>query len=394
MLDRLGTRVEPGDAVGRSEADVLEIETPSGARYYGLPSDLPSATKAHIETLVARSLADDGALVRILSPQVMRSVDRAVRSPDGWALPDGEAPRFVDPDNRHVVELANDDVKRDALWDTVKGLSPRVADVWRLVTAQALEGWTANLSEPPAVWLDVRELLEAMGYQQYKKGGWKPEHVQAAVRALKTLEDMWVTVPTGTHVFPVNPATKKRRRTVLTSQRRHRVMLTVAVDEMKDLFGERFPLRWQLKPGPWINDYPREISVLLKALVSTSAHGAVQIWAKAIGMELSFVYSSKTRGFVRVQVAQLLERAGLMGQVCEWTDQRNNTRAKSYFETAMDTLEKLGVCQSWQYDSADFAAYERANRPQKFELWLASHVQVVEPAYIKQPGLPSEHLPL
>ena len=393
VLDRLGTRVELGDARASGDSDVVEIETAGGARYYGIPADLPSAAKAEIETLVARSLETHGPVVRILSPQVMRSVDRAVRSPDGWQLSEGESPRFTDPDNLHTVELANADIKRDALWDTVKALSPRVADVWRLVTAQALESWPEGMSEPPSVWLDVRELLEAMGYKQFRKGGWKLEYVQAAVRALKTLEDMWITVPTGTQVYPVHPVTKRRRKSVLTSQRRYRVMVTVAVDEIKDMFGERYPLRWQLKPGPWINEYPREISVLLKALVSTPAQGAVQIWAKALGMELSFVYSSRASGFVRLEVGKLLERAGLMVQVSEWAAQRNSARARSYFETAMDTLEKLGVCRAWEYDPEDFAAQERATRPEKFETWLASHVRVVEPAYIKRLALEETSLP-
>jgi hypothetical protein len=384
VLDRLGTRVAPGEPLERASANVVEVATPRGKRRYNLAHDLSQADKDHIETLVARTLEDDANVVRIMSPQLMRTVDRAVRSPESWQLPDGGPPRFVDPDNHHTVEIENADMTREALWDTVKTLNPRTADVWRLLTAHALEAWSEGLSEPPPVWLDVRQLLEAMGYQQFKNGGWKPEYVHAAARALKTIEDMWVIAQAGSEVYDTHPVTKRRRKSVLQARRRHRVVTISAVDEMRDLFGESYPLRWQIKPGPWILEYPREIAVILKALVKTPAQGAVQIWAKALGMELSFVYSKRARGVARLQVRRLLERAGLIAQVEEWAGQRNNARAKSYFESALDMLEQLGVCQSWQYDAEDFAALERAPRPQKFEAWLASHVLVLEPPYIQR----------
>jgi hypothetical protein len=384
LLDQHAVPFDPHTSKPRGESSgLLKVETPDGARFYELSADLPEDTKAQIEAMVATSLKGDVAVLRVLSPQVMRSVDRAVRSPDGWVLPPNDQPMYEDASNKYVVELRNDNVKRDALWDSVKTLNPRVADVWRLVTAQALEHWTPGMSEPPAVWLDVRDLLSAMGYQQHKKGGWKPEHIQAAVKALRTLDDMWVTIPSGTKVYPVNPLTKKRKQTVLTAHRRHRVMVTVAFDELRDLFGESFPLRWQLKPGTWINDYPREISVLLKALVSMPAQGATQVWAKAIGMELSFVYSSRTRGAIRVQVRHLLERSGLMGEVEAWVAQRNSARARQYFEAALELLESLHVCRGWQYDAADFARIEAATRLKRFDVWLESHVSLVEPDYLR-----------
>jgi hypothetical protein len=388
LLEQVAIPHDPQAASQLAESSgLLKVETPNGSRYYELPTDLPEKTKHEIEALVAKSLSSDVVVLRVLSPQVVRSVDRSLRSPEGWLLPDNSDPLFEDSSNRYVIELVNDSVKRSALWDSVQALNPRVADVWRLVTAQALEGWEPGMAEPPAVTVDVRRLLEAMGYKPHKKGGWKPEHLQAAAKALSTLDSMWVTVPAGTKVYPKNPITKKAKQTVLSGQKRHRVMVMIAVEEVRDLFGERFGLRWTLKPGTWINDYPKEISVVLKALVSMPAQGATQVWAKSIGMELSFLYSHRTRDAIRVPVRQLLERAGLMGEVESWVAQRNNARARQYFEAAMDLLEQIEVCRSWQYDPVDFKAIEAASRRQVYEVWLDAHVLVLEPGYLKQLSL-------
>lgn len=374
MLDRLGTRVESGDARASGDSDVLEIETAGGARYYGIPADLPSDVKAEIETLVAKSITKSGTVVRVLSPQVMRSVDRAVRGPQVWQTSESGRPVYRDPDNHLLVEFDPSGVLQEALLEQVKALNPRTADVWRLITAHLLEHWVHDAEEPPAQWIAVHDLLDAMGYSKAKSGGYRPEHVELVGKALQSLEALWVVVPQGTRVAHFDPTTGKRKPTLLTATTAHRVLNVSSKRALRTLSGGEYPMQWFIRAGDWIRNFPRESATLLKALVEINATGATNVWAKAIGMEVSYLYARQVRGAQSLNVGVLLERAGLMPEIEGWRRSGNSGRARKYFDESLDLLESLRAIREWRYDPQDVAALEAASRPQMLARWLASRV--------------------
>ncbi|NJK44465.1 MAG: hypothetical protein HC933_09415 [Pleurocapsa sp. SU_196_0] len=376
LVDMLEQHAEPVDERNIGTEAFLEVGGTGETRRYRLKPDLDARTRTRIEALAQEYLRQPNATLNILTPSTAQSVDRAVRSSDGWSF-DGEAPQFLDQINRHTVEYVADGQTREAMRRSVQALNPRVADVWRLITATALEAWREDRDEPPPVWLDVIGLLEAMGFQKHHKGGYRPEHVQAAAEAIGTLCNLWVVEPMGTAIYPENPSTRRRKKTVISAARRSAVLLKVQVDELRDLFGNTYPMRWHVRAGPWIKDYPRQFGPMLKTLVELQATGTVNVWAKALGTELTFMQSDfqSDPADLVITVQGVLERAGLANEVETLASRRNSVRAREYFERALDLLGRLKLFSAWQYVSEDSLGFERAPRTQKYELWLRMRVQ-------------------
>ncbi len=342
-----------------------------------LRAETPKSVLELAEQLVvsARTHLPSRELMHQLSNQIAQSVDRAARGPESWAFSPFDYPRFVDGTNLHAIEYVSDRDPIDALQETVAALGPRTADVWRLITARTLEVASEGM-DVPAVWLDVKELLSAMGYKKATNGGYRPEQLQQVVQALRDLDSFWITVSHGTGVIEHRGG----RREKVEAQRRYKVIATEAIDEMRNLFGDRQPLRWKIKPGSWINDYPREFAPLFRRLVEMSAGTATEIWAKALGTELTYNYRSSSRMVMKVQT--LLERAGLMVKVDDWRASSNAWRAREYFDRAMDELQRLGVCERWEYDPQDAEAVERASKANKLGAWLRARVSVTSPPWV------------
>lgn len=100
-----------------------------------------------------------------------QTVDRAARGGSNWNLSsDDDAPMFLDSNNAHTVAYVADDLTLEALRERVMKLNPRTADVWRLCTAAILEAWPEGQLEPPRVWIDMRDLCNALGFTKHHKG--------------------------------------------------------------------------------------------------------------------------------------------------------------------------------------------------------------------------------
>lgn len=373
MLERHSEPVET--SVKHSGGTVLEVIDDGQTKRFQLRDNLDPATKAQIERLAQRQLEQPNPVLRVLSPQIVQSVDRATRSSEGWVF-DGEAPQFIDAINRHTVEYIAEGQSSDVMHRSVLALHPRVADVWRLVTATALEAWKPSESEPPSIWLDVRELLEAMGFEKHHKGGYRQEHVQAAADAIGALCNLWVVVPMGSRIYPEATGTKRRKGRLLTAERRSAVLVKLEVEDVRDLFGGSVaPLRWHVRAGQWIKDYPRQFAPMLKALVELNASGSVNVWCKAIGTELTYLHAEIGETRPMLSVRHLLERSGLLPEVSRWATQRNSARARDYFERALDQLQRLSLFGAWSYETQDFERLEAASRAARFECWLDSRVR-------------------
>jgi hypothetical protein len=376
VLDRHGSPLEgaPSDS---TKGSIIELEIDGEARRYRLPDDLPNPVLETMQRLGLVQLPGEGEVIRIMTPQVIQSVDRATRGAEGWTLPESDFPRFEDPSNRHVIEIAGDGETMAAMRASVLALNPRVADVWRLITALSLEAWAEGESEPPPIWVDCRELLNAMGFEQHHKGGFRPEQVEAASRALETINNLWVVVPLGSRIYPVDPVSRKRKRRELMAENRFRVMVTLQKTELKDLFGTRYPLRWQVRPGPWIRDYPRRVAPMLKSLVELGAQQTAHVWAKALGTELTYLWRPDAPARRTVHIKTWLVTAGVFPEVERAVQKRNGARAREYFETTLDLMAKLGLYQEWFYDSEALTAMDKASRTERFDMWLNSSVVLV-----------------
>lgn len=307
----------------------------------------------------------------IMTTNPAQTIDRATRAV-GWQFPPEGVPKFIDQEGT-TVEYRVEGAAIDELHREVSRMHPRTADIWRLATAKSLQAWREGANEPDAVWVDVRELAGAMGYTKKKAGVFRPELLQEIAKGLTDLERMEVTIPFGAWTFPTDPATGKRKATRLEAQRSYRVLVVMARDEARDLFGNEYPLRWLLRLGPWVSAYPKQFAPLLGRLVELGGRGP-ENWAKSIGVEIIFALATAGSAEAQqvVQVKYLLERAGLWGPVQEMEQSRNLRRAVANFAEALNLLVSQGVIRSWRYLEAPPARKGLAG-------WSSSSI-VVEPA--------------
>ncbi len=323
---------------------------------------------------------------RIMSMSASLAIDRAARGPASWKLAEGELPRYKDARSGHFVEYLPAEVNAESVSTETKALeelqqrvmdmNPRAADVWRLITARALEVWREGQLEPPSLWHDVREIAEAMGYTKHVNGGMKPEHLHEVAKAIEDLDSFYITVPLGEKVLELPDGRGKRKSKRLEAARHYKVLHKVAYDDVRNLFGTSYPVRWKLKPGEWIQLYPRQFAPYFRALVELPANGKENIWAKSLGTELAYYYrqdQSRTPNKV-LKVSTLLERACLLKEAQE---NRNKGRVRSYFEEALDLLQEIGVCEGWEYSPGDIDEVEAARN--WFDVWLQVRANITAP---------------
>lgn len=345
-------------------------------RLLGLAGQAPSRVRHAVEQM-------------ILTTNPAKVIDRAARGTQ-WHTESSEYPFFEDRDGLRV-DYRDEGTTLDKLRESVLAMDPRTADAWRLLTAKSLMHWSPNQHEPPMIESDVRELAEAMGYKKKKKGGYDPRTLQKVAQAMVDLERMHLVIPRGMYEFPINPSTGRNRKTLLSLERTYRVVLVSAKEELRDLFGTRYPLMWRLRLGEWATAYPKQFGPILGNLVELSVKGA-DLWAKNLGMELIFHY--RERRFspepLVLRVRTMLERAGLDKDVEEMRRSRNARRAREYFEEAMETLVSRGAISAWNYhpdDEPRLGAIE-PGRTTGLEDWLSTRV-VVTPPRLPELGSPT-----
>lgn len=311
-----------------------------------------------------------------------QSVDRAARGMNWNISSADDVPIFVDAKNQHSVAYQTSDLTLEAIRERVTQLNPRTADVWRLCTATILEAWHEGQDEPPRVWIDARELCDALGFTRHHGGSHKPENVMMAAKALEDLTNFRIVIPYGAQQYPVDPTTRKRRMRRLEARSVDKVLLIVKQEDVKPLHDDQWiSLRWKITAGDWIKAYPRgQFAPLFRSLVELPAKYTPDLWAKSFGTELIWQFR-QDKGAEKVQrVEVMLQQAGIWEEAC---DNTNKKRVRDYFEGAMDKLQALNICTSWEYNSEDIDRVETKKKGW-FDIWLQARVIVVPNQEVKK----------
>ncbi len=226
-----------------------EVDASPTTSWFKLDREVPAWVLEVFGVSATPHTNGDIEYLRFFSMQPAQTIDRALRGPSGWTYTDDAPPTFQDPRSSFIVEYYQEGMQTEALRQAVMKLNPRRADVWRLLTAASLEAWIDGQNAPEAIWVDVRDLLAVMGYQKAKHGGYKTEHRIEAAGALIDLRNLHIVSSFGSEVYPIDPASGKRKPTRLETRRTYQVMIILATDELADMYGNTYPMRWLAGPA-------------------------------------------------------------------------------------------------------------------------------------------------
>ncbi len=346
--------------------------------HYRLPSKVwqwvlrAGVTAGHFPAVVAPAAATTAAASTPQQPYLLTLankpsvlIDRATRGPDGWndaTLQYREA--FEDGLTLNYFE---ENTGADTLRQQLQTLDPRTSDVWRLLTAKALEQDRTDLFTP--ITIKPGELARALGLKPHPNGSVRPKDLLRCTQSLFHLERLWLTLPDAA------PGDDEGSR--------QRVLAVMARGRSRKVEGHSVPSSWTLVLGNWAHYFPRSFASIFRGLVELPANSATNLWAKQIGTELSY-WLRETAGdlsttrFIPVQT--LLLRASLMQDVLDLREHKNQNRAVERFEAALELLGQLGLFNRWSYAARSAAALDlMQGKPEFFETWLTSQVELQVP---------------
>ena len=292
-------------------------------------------------------------------------IDRATRGPDGWN--DATLQYREVFEEGLVLNYFEENASKDALRQQLMTLDPRTSDVWRLLTAKALEHEHDDLFTP--ITIKPGELARALGLKPHPNGSVRPKDLLRCTQSLFHLERLWLTLPDA------GPDDDEGTR--------QRVLAVMARGRSRKIDGQSVPSSWTIVLGDWAKYFPRSFAPIFRGLVELPANSATNLWAKQIGTELSYwlretADDTTTARFIPVQT--LLLRASLMQDVLDLREHRNQNRAVERFEATLDLLGTLGLHEHWSYETRSSAALDAAmGKPEFFEIWLGSLVELQVP---------------
>lgn len=288
-------------------------------------------------------------------------IDRATRGPGGWnnvTLQYKEA--F---DDGLILNYYEENAAPEALRAQLGSLDPRTSDVWRLLTAKALENDRDDLFTP--ITIKPGELAKALGLKPHPNGSVRPKDLLRCTQSLFHLERLWLMLP-GEKSGP-----------------QKRVLAVMERGSTRRIDGQDIPSSWTLVLGEWASYFPRSYAPIFRGLVELPANSATNIWTKQLGTELTYWYRETARESSRtryIQVKALLQRASLEREVMELHEQKNLNRAIERFEAALDQLGAIGLHERWAYEGHSAAHLDQMQgRPGFSEVWLQSYIELVIP---------------
>jgi hypothetical protein len=211
--------------------------------YYRLPSKIwqwvlrAGVAAGHFPAVVAPAAApmtdptpnQPYLLTLANKPSVL--IDRATRGPDGWndaSLQYREA--FEDGLTLNYYE---ENTGADILRQQLRTLDPRTSDVWRLLTAKALEQDRHDLFTP--ITIKPGELARALGLKLHPNGSVRPKDLLRCTQSLFHLERLWLTLPDAA------PGDDEGSR--------QRVLAVMARGRSRKVEGQSVPNSWTLVLG-------------------------------------------------------------------------------------------------------------------------------------------------
>jgi hypothetical protein len=292
-------------------------------------------------------------------------IDRATRGPDGWN--DSTLQYREVFEDGLVLNYFEENAGTETLRQQLMTLDPRTSDVWRLLTAKALEHDRDDLFTP--ITIKPGELAQALGLKPHPNGSVRPKDLLRCTQSLFHLERLWLTLPDA------GPDDDEGSR--------KRVLAVMARGRSRKIDGQAVPSSWTLVLGEWANYFPRSFAPIFRGLVELPANSATNLWAKQIGTELSY-WLRETAGDLTtvryIPVGTLLTRASLMHEVLELREHKNQNRAIERFEATLEMLGTLGLHENWAYEARSAAAMDfTQGKPDFFETWLSSLVELHVP---------------
>jgi len=293
-------------------------------------------------------------------------IDRATRGPEGW---NGATLQYREVfEDGLVLNYFDENTGADTLRQQLMTLDPRTSDVWRLLTAKALEHDQGDLFTP--ITIKPGELAQALGLKPHPNGSVRPKDLVRCTESLFHLERLWLTLPDA------GPGDDEGTR--------QRVLAVMARGRSRKVEGQSIPGSWTLVLGDWAKYFPRSFAPIFRSLVELPANSATNLWAKQIGTELSYWLreTADNQTTVRfIAVGTLLSRASVMQEVLDLREHKNQNRAVERFEATLELLGTLGLHEQWAYEARSAAAMDLAQgKPEFFEAWLTSLVELHVPA--------------
>lgn len=370
-------KVKAGNSAAKQLWQDRVMLVPVLSAYYRIPARVPKwvlpagVATGHFPAVAAPSAAPHAAS-QAASPYVITLankpsvlIDRATRSPAGWNDVTLQYRDTFDEGDGLVLNYFEENAAPDALRAQLQTLDPRTSDVWRLLTAKALECEVDDTFAP--IEIKPAELARALGLKPHPKGGMRGKDLVRCTQSLFHLERLWLTLP---------GEQKGRQKRVLAVMER---------GELRQVEGKEIPSSWTLVLGEWVKFFPRSFAPIFRGLVELPANSATNVWTKQIGTELTYWFR-ETAGdptLTRlIEVRMLLQRASLEQEVNELREQKNLNRAIERFENALNLLKQIGLHDQWEYEPGSSALMDDMHgRPGFAEIWLGAVVQLTVPAH-------------
>lgn len=370
------TRVKAGNSEAKQLWSQRIMHVPVLNAHFRIPVRVPKwvlpagVTTGHFPAVAApsaaphegRQSASPYVITLANKPSVL--IDRATRGPAGWNDVTLQYRDTFD-EGGLVLNYFEPNTEPDALRAQLQTLDPRTSDVWRLLTAKALECEVDDTFAPIEIRPD--ELAKALGLKPHPKGGMRGKDLVRCTQSLFHLERLWLTMPGE------------------KNGRQKRVLAVMERGELRRVDGQDIPSSWTLALGEWAKFFPRSFAPIFRGLVELPANSATNVWTKQLGTELTYWFRetagdpSLTR---LIEVRLLLQRASLEQEVQELREQKNLNRAIERFESALNLLKQIGLHDQWEYEAHSSALMDdMQGRPGFAEVWLGAVVQLTIPPH-------------
>lgn len=365
-----GQRVRAGHSPERQLWRSRIVQVRPHGLYVRLPSRVPAwvlreGTRAgHLPAILAPEEpsvpvpSPPAPLMIALANKPSILIDRATRGASGW---NDVTLLYQEGQSDLSLNYFEENAGPEHLRQQLMTLDPRTSDVWRLLTAKALENDRDDLFAPITV--KPEELARALGLKPHPKGGMRQKDLLHCTQSLFHLERLWLIMPDAKDP---EEATRERVLAVMKRGRGRRVE------------GQVIPSSWTVVLGEWARYFPKRYAPIFRSLVELPANSATNLWAKQVGTEVTYWLretAEDTSAVRSITVQTLLARASLLPDVLDMRQNKNLNRAIERFEATLDLLRSLGVHDGWTYDPLSTQALDRQQgRPAFFETWLASQV--------------------